>query len=599
MKKFLSIILCLFLLIPCFTLGVFAAEEEEEEEELSNLSLDASLKASSFWNASTHPKAVINGASIDDIKAHMKWSGHLNYWQPDSPSHNGDSSIDPHLQWLQFTFKGQNKGYKLIDHIDIYTYVGGCRSQNTFTVKALINGIWVELGSIKNNEVVQLDECPDRAMLRFEMPDTVVVEGATCQVNTKTVKVECTNFGVDASNCGHAWDVPIIYEVEIWGKTGKIPEIDLHDGALLSTNAALSGQLYASSSATGKFPALAGDSYLTTSWKANAKTTGEWIMAEFDKPYDLATLEFNLSAADAVFDCTIDVEVKINDVWSLAETVTAKTDKGEAANVDVDISGKTTAVEAVRLTFKETAGNPATVAEIIATIADGKKCEFLFEYMTTNRKQSAANGNLAIYGEPYASTTFDHLGISDVAYINDGAIMDADFAWYAKTFAAGQYCGVTLDKELAVNKVTLYFNDGIIGGYDARDYFVLGYEVQAKINGEFKTVATGTNLDSTKLKSTTNDKYIVTIDFDEVTTDDIRIAFTETDIGFAFLKELEIYGPFKYDGYSTYAHGRRMVATTKGFSDPFIINRASFMEQVSPVQSMFFSINDIRASLWI
>ena len=119
--------------------------------------------------------------------------------------------------------------------------------------------------------------------------------------------------------------------------------------------------------------------------------------------------------------------------------------------------------------------------------------------MTTNRKQSTANGNLAIYGEPYATSVFDHLGISDISYINDGAIADADYAWFAKSFEKGQYCGVTLKESKTVNKVTLYFNDAIIGGYNAREYYVIGFDVQVKLNdGTFKTVASGTNLDASK-----------------------------------------------------------------------------------------------------
>ncbi len=601
MKKLLSLILCILMIVPCLAIGAFA---EETEEELTNLALSAGIKATSYWNASTLPKSAVNGQSTGDIPKPGEWKGHNNFWNPSEPGRDNGTGkyvrLEEGVESFQFSFKGgANRGYKLIDSVDIYTRQT-CSNNPLYTVKALINGVWAEVGSMHQQDGRVLDGYDVTAYLvHFDLPETVLVDGVECKINTKSLKIEIREFA-EAGGCGHSWDVPCIYEFEVYGKTGFVPEIDLHDGALLTTNAAIGGQLSASSSATGRYPALGGDNFTSTSWLSKNTTDGEWIMSEFDKPYDLESLKLNLSYQDAVNSYTVKGEVRIGGVWSEVDSKTATTATAETADVSFDISGKSTAVEAVRFTFTAMNGKAACMSEIIATIADGKKCEFLNEFMTTNRKQSTAGGNLAIYGEPYATSVFDHLGISDISYINDGAIADADPAWYAKSFEKGQYCGVTLKEAKTVNKVTLYFNDAIIGGYDAREYYVIGYDVQVKTaDGTFKTVASGTSLDSAKANATGLDKYVVSFEFEDVETDDIRIAYTNTDVGFAFLKELEVYGPEVYGGYSTYAHGRKMVNKTANFSAPFILGRASFMNQISPVHTLLVSVNDFKASLWI
>jgi hypothetical protein len=601
MKKLLSLILCFLMIVPCFVFGAFA--EEETEEELSNLALSAGIKATSYWNASTLPKSAVNGESTGDIPKPGEWKGHNNFWNPCQPGRDNGTGpykrLEEGVESFQFTFKGLNRGYKLISYVDIYTRQT-CSNNPLYTVKCLINGVWTEVASMKQQQGEVLSGYGVEAYkLHLVLPEEVIVDGAVCKVNTKSLKIEIREFA-EAGGCGHGWDVPCIYEFEVYGKTGFVPEIDLHDGALLTTNAAIGGQISASSSATGRYPALAGDTLVSTSWVSKNTTDNEWIMSEFDKPYDLESLKLNIGMADAANSYSIDAEVKIGGVWSTVETKTVASSTGEIADVAFDITGKNLGVEAIRFTFSSQGGKAACMSEMIATIADGKKCEYLYEFMTTNRKQSTANGNLAIYGEPYATSVFDHLGISDISYINDGAIADADYAWFAKSFEKGQYCGVTLKESKTVNKVTLYFNDAIIGGYNAREYYVIGFDVQVKLaDGTFKTVASGTNLDASKANAKNLDKYIVSIDIPAIETDDVRVSFTNTDVGFAFLKELEIYGPEVYGGYSTYAHGRKTVAKTSAFGEAFVLGRASFMNQISPVHTLLVSVNDFKASLWI
>lgn len=598
MKKFLSILLCILMLVPCFAFSVFAEEEEGAEEEITNLALTAGIKATSWWNASTLPKSAINGASTGDIEQPGQWKGHNNYWKPCQPGRDGMGTgpyvrAEAGVESFQLTFRGVNRGYKIIDSVDLYVEKV-CSNNPKYTMVALINGVWVDIGSKYQEEGTLLSGYKGApSKIHFDIPETVMVDGTECKVNTKSVKLEIREFA-EAGGCGHGWDTPIIYEIEVYGKTGFIPEIDLHDGAVLTTNAALGGRISASSSASAQYPALAADNVTNTYWNSSATTDGEWICVDFDKAYDLDALEINLGACGANADYTIDAEVKINGVWSVAKTVEASATTGEADNVSIDLGTKNTAVEAIRFTYKSMGGKKASLTEIVATIAGGKKCEFLGEFMNASRKQSVAAGNVAIYGEPYASSVLEHLGISDTIYINDGIIEYTGNAWVASTFVGGAYCGVKLNKSFEVNRVTLYFNDLITENIPLETY-VLGFDVQVRDGDDYKTVASATSYNPDG--SDTN-KYIVSIEFDAVETDDVRILFTENDAGFPYIKELEVYATEKYDDYSTYAHGRSTIKTTKNFGDVTLVPRADFTIAFLPIYKMA-SITDIRASLWM
>lgn len=592
MKKFLSILLCLLMIVPCFAFSALA--EEEEEEEISNIALTAGIKASSYWNASTLPKSATNGVTEGDIGG-----GHNNYWRPSNPARDTWTGGTPGEASFQLTFKGKNRGYKLIDSVDIWVKFNaeGCSACDpTYDVQALINGVWTTVGKASESDATPVQGKPEAGIIHIDFPETVMVDDVECQINAKALRFMIDNFA--NTGCGANWHCPIIYEFEVWGKTGFIPEIDLHDGALLSTNAAVSGHRSASSSMNNQYPYLGADNSDASFWASKATTDGEWFQTLFDQPYDLESLELNFGSiiieagSNKTFTYTISTAVLVDGVWKDLGEQDVTTSTGKANNVTVDLGTNNIEVCGVKVTFVSTDGAQAAINEVIATIADKKKCEFLAEYLTTPRKQSAANGNIAIYGEPYAFSVMDHIGLSDVSYINDGGITTTDFAWYAKGFEKGQYCGVTLEEASKVNKVVLYFNDGIIGQYNARDYFVFGFDVQAKVDGEFVTVASGTNYNAKK------DEYIVSIEFDEVEATDIRIAFTEIDIGFTYIKELEVYGSTRYDDFSTYAHGRKNVAKTIDFGAAFVIGQANFSKVANPLRTML-TINDIRASLWI
>ena len=611
MKKILSIILCVLMILPCFLVGI-SAEEETEEPQLENLALNASLQASSTWNDSTPAKATIN----NNTKNNMKESYHDHFWQPNAPP--GDPNADPNLHFIRYSFRGPNKGYKLIDDVVLYVRKNSCLSNAKYTLKVLLFGEWVTIQSVDDVDIpyVSKDEFDydygnRYGKLTFTVPETVTIDDEEYPVNTTSIKIEIENVGAGEGGCGHWWDLPGIYQTVIMGETGFVPEFDVPVGAILSTNAALSGLASASSSPINKFPALAIDNKYDTSWASKKTTDGEWIMTEFDKAYNLASLELDFGGMDAEKSYEFDVDFRIDGTWVTAGSGSVKTSTTKddpKSRVEIPLESSTSSnVDAVRITFTKTNGVAASITEIIATIADGDKCIFLNEFMTAERKQSLANGNVAIYGTPYASSVFDHLGISDVSFINDGGISYGSSAWYASGFITNQYCGVTLDRKFKVNKVVLYFEDIIASdtptGYfslpedNIKGDYVLGFDVQVKNSkGKYETVASGTSF------NVKTNEHTVSFEFDEVVTDDVRVLFTQTDAGFAYIKELEIYADEKYDGYSTMPHGRKIPAVTTDFGKLTVTKRANWIDTISPLcqfASAKFDIVDIRASLWI
>jgi hypothetical protein len=169
-------------------------------------------------------------------------------------------------------------------------------------------------------------------------------------------------------------------------------------------------------------------------------------------------------------------------------------------------------------------------------------------------KQSCTKGNLAILGTAYASSNFPDY--SKISYINDGLIKAQNPSWYAHGFEIPSHCGVTLDETYIVNKVALTFDY-----IEPKGSAVMYFDIQAKVDGEYITVASGRSYDSAC-------NYQPVFSFDAVVTDDIRIVFTKNGGIFPNLRELEVYSdvdfPAAYRGYPTnYPIGGRAVTEFK------------------------------------
>ena len=389
------------------------------------------------------------------------------------------------------------------------------------------------------------------------------------------------------------WLIPIVQEVELWGHQAvTIPKFDVPEGAEVVTDAALGGMAGATTSADMCYPLLGNDRTKTTQWVArDYENQSYWI--DFDADYiinDIVINFGNMPADRAGSEYTYNLYVKKNGEWVLLQgnnsVTTDSTDVLNTFTVGETIGG-------FKVEFTSSTKDGANIAPSItdtnAGIADGKQCVFLSGYLNNYRASSIAQGNLAPYGTAYCSSSFDYSNISDVNFINDGQTdTNAAFSWYAQTFAKGTYCGITLKDTEDVTKVTLYFNDIIVEGKPAEH--VMTFDVCALVDGEFKVIKSGTSYDSTKKSS------IITVEFDApVRTNDVRIVYQSNGMVFPYLKELEIFAGEKlysaFDGYQLDTsvrtlHGR---APTTTFAARSIVKRATFMNEIAPLEFLVFA----------
>ena len=613
MKKIIAFVLCILMVVSCFMFTTSA-----EEEEFHDISKESLLKASSQWNYYSAPKYTIDG-KLDRITCAL---GGYEYFRPNAPGR--DPSVNIKDSWIEYRYKE----YKEIESIVMYALK---RSENIkYRLQVLVMGEWYEISTLPNNkadiyvytvdgkesngDTIKLGWDTDELVKAYNTanPDKPLPEG---NITTKKFRIY-----FDYTD---QWSPPIIYETVITGRKGVAPEFDVPDDAELSTNAALSGHMYASSSVSGHYPALGADN-TATYWAAKNTTDGEWIKAEFDKAYNISKLELDFSSVLTTNDGkdkndlnsyvaqTFDIEIKlmgIDGTWSSYATKTgiSTTHKPDEAKVlifeaatDSDVLKN---IKGVQVIFTNLGTNSfGAISEIDATIADGGKCIFLAGWMTDGRKTSLATGNIAVLGTPYCSSAFDYIGISEVSYIIDGQYADYSPCWYAGTMGTGEYCGVVLDLEegqkASISKVVLNFNDYITYDYynmitqvrenPVKDDYVLGFEVQAKqADGSYKKIASGSSYD------TVSKSYIVAFDFTDVVTDDIRVVFTSNDAGYAYLKELEVYasdiayGDTTQNGYCSLLTDKKVAKATaeSGFKIPHIIFRAPYMDIISPLAS--------------
>ncbi len=483
-----------------------------------------------------------------------------------------------------------NRAYVSNELYEITSVPGG-NHPIKFVIREDVGGSMFDVVYVEYQEVVRHDN---------ENKDPVINEDGS--VRTQTIVDNRYFFEYDENNkviikdktasTHDWWLIPIVQEVELWGHQAlTVPKFDVPEGAEVVTDAALGGMASATTSADMCYPLLGNDRNKTTQWVArDYENQSYWV--DFDNEYQIGdiTLNFgNMPAERAGSEYTYNLYVKKGNEWVLLKgnnsVVTDSTDVLATFEVAAAISGLK--VEFTSSTKDGEAIVPS-ITDTNAAISDGKQCVFLSGYLNNFRASSIAQGNLAPYGTAYCSSSFDYSNISDINFINDGQTTNDSFSWYAQTFAKGTYCGITLKDSEDVTKVTLYFNDIIVQGKP--EEHVMTFDVQALVDGEFKTIKSATSYDPTTKSS------VITVLFDEaVRTNDIRIVYQANGLVFPYLKELEIYAGDKlysaFDGYQLdpsvrTLHGR---APTTSFAPKTIVKRASFMNEIAPLEFLVFA----------
>lgn len=568
MKKFISLLLCSCLLAPLLVLSSLAEDINETPTASSNE--EAHIDTSDHYNIA--PEAiptVFSNYNLDSKPPYLNdgiIKGQINnytQWRPQTVQR--DPSVEGTDPWIKFKFNE----YKEISGITVLVDHGYTKD-DILIFEALVQGEWVHLGTSKYSESPGYEDQPGVRAVGIEIP---------YGITTKQVRVTFSEY--------LSWDPPMVCECFIMGKTGIAPEFDVPEGAYLSTNVALSGYAQASNSQINRYPALGNDDNNLSFWASDSTEDNQWYTVNFSKPYSVGEVGINLSAIkfiddsegdpiDESYSYKVRIELLAEEGWLTVFNENVTTSEGSDAIYKNQLDTPVVA-SAIKVTYINTNDNTATLTELIAITSNGDKCIYEGDIISTQQKISTAGGNLACYGTPYAESTFTFSGMSDVSYINDGLIDDFAYIWVSATPACPVYCGVALAEVNRVDTVVLYFNDAF--GIDSEgDNFVMSFDVYCKdANGNFNKVGSGTSYDNAAKRA------VVSVSFDAVMTDDVRIVFTSNGGRMPYLKELEVYGHnddksvYVYPHYSSLPTNRGIPYITEDFSEFTVAKRSKFM----------------------
>ncbi len=632
LRKILPMALCLLMVVPFFAFSSFAVNMSTTGEpgdksvigdEKLNFGPEGQGYHSSVWNLDRHSKYLNNGT----------YNHSYQFWAPNHWKRNPDKVSKDHdntREYVGFTFDE----HYLVEEIIIYTgsYKKGYNNIK-FTVDALILGEWKTVGTARQDDgEIAYEYNSDGEITKITIPlthpngdafvrcnecktvcDKSAKECTSCgsgnvklynDINTNNIRIKFTEYGEHAQRTDGSqatehdwWLVPNLQEVEVMAYTGYKPEFDVPMGAFLVTNAAISGMIGAEGQCQpNAYPGRAGDNNTGTAWKSRRKGAAvAW--SEFDQMYKIENVGFTLPAASGdeagtvyTYDIYILKEGTLEDgKWEKVVAGATATPGEKATSFVHDI----TPTEALAMKVEFTSvvdsygdSGYATISEFQAQIADGGKCIFLGDYLTESKKASSATGNLACYGTAYASSNFTYAGVSKTSFLIDGNTTYDDEAWIANNYILGTYAGVTLSEAHEITKVVLYFND-VLGGTDGK--YVFNFDIQAKVDGEFVKVGSGTSYDAGKKQ------YLSSIQLETpVYTDDIRIVFTSDAQTFPYMKEIEIFaGSYVYSSYSSgftldTSRTKGGPAVTTEFGYRTVAQRGKYFNKISPLS--YFNI---------
>ncbi|MBQ8393548.1 MAG: discoidin domain-containing protein [Clostridia bacterium] len=563
MKKILSLILCVCIMIPLFSLYTFAEGESNngsDTSEHTNIAPEAIPNV--FSNYYAYSKAPFLNDNI--IDGQINSNGAYEFWRPQTPQR--DPSVAGTDPWFTLKFTE----YKEISKISLLVELA-YSTECIVKYEALIQGEWIEIGTAKYSASPVYG-----GFSRVHEVSVTVAEPVT----TKQIRGTVSGY--------INWDPPMISECFVMGATGEAPEFDVPEGAYLTTNVVLSGYGEASSSKLNNYPALANDDSNLTFWRAKSNANGQWYKVEFDQPYSVNKIGVDLSAIKLVEDenneineaytFNVKVELLVNGAWTTVHTGELTSSEGSDGLFTKNLDSAVTA-SAIKITYLETNGNTPVLSELSAITSDGTKCMYIGDIISLHQKLSTAGGNLACYGTPYASSTFTYSNMSDASFINDGMIDKDAGIWVAETSACPTYCGVQLKDKMTVDTVVLYFNDNFGVDKDG-DNHVSSFDIQYKnSSGSYVTVASGTSLDLT------TGQPIVAIKFNPVVTDDIRVVFKTNGGTLPYLKELEVYSHnsngdvFVYSQFVGLPTEREIPSITESFAEYTVAKRPKLFKK--------------------
>lgn len=512
MKKLFSVILSIIFLLSTMANLAFATEAENQ---ISNIAPQGVSYSSSEKNSLWTPVKNIN----DGVLGQDTWEG----WECAYPT----------VQKGQDTSKGFSGEYCGIDFDDKFFEVSSVKlslgihrllgGQNMkYELKALVEGKWQTVATFMDS-----DTTPHNTEKHPTYEDVIADESAGHRTLadyeiTLNESVSSNNFRLCVSEFGKNYEggdvqvFPYIYELELYGKEAEAPDIILPEGATATTNIAWYSYPKASSSMKNHYPFLAIDENDETYWSPSDDDGAPSYTLVFDKEYSInkLTLIFKNEVAD------LEIIFVSGDSEKAEDCVGDISKQGENTCISYELEEEN--VTGVRVEF-----NGSERIELIALEAHMSRSRtyYLDKRFEASQISSASNGNIAIIGKPYASSSFTPY--SNVKYINDG--LKDDKQWFTGTINVPEYCGLTFDYPQKISRAVITVKSIYIYGIEA-----MSFEIQALVDGNYVKVAEGKSYNSESGYTT---EYV----FDEIETTDIRVVITQMGGAIPNITELELF----------------------------------------------------------
>ena len=543
MKKSISFLLSMALLLMCIPMVAFAEtvedteiSGEESETELTNVALNENALAygtsekNTLW---TPVVAIRDGQTSQDT-----WQG----WECRYPDiiYGSDTSkgFSGEYCGIKFLNKEYYEIHKININLGLHAAMGG---QNThYTVQCLVEGVWVTVADFYDSDTTPVVTNSDGSLKFSSYEDAMANDTSFYHigseisieleqpVTTNNVRVNVSEFAKNYPG-GDVLIFPYIYEVELIGRLGETPDLELPEGAVVSTNAGYHSYPEASSSASYRYPYNAIDGKPTTYWSPKVREAGESLSLVFTEAKKINSVLLNFGQYQDKMDITdykFDIEALIDGEWVVLGSGTSFDEENETLITQYSFDEVET--NAIRVKFIEGFRKAPTVYEFEAHLSVDKTY-YVEDRYDVNQRSSASKGNIAIIGTPYANRDF--LPYSDVNYIIDGKIDKDAYVWFTGVIDMPSYCGIKFNEKQLIDRVALYFHVPDEEGID-----IMSIQIQALIDGEYVTII--------ETKSYHEElKYSPAFKFDPIETDDIRVLYTAGNGTFANMKEIEIYSP--------------------------------------------------------
>lgn len=534
MKKFISLLMALIMMLSCMSMLAYAAETDEggektdENQELSNIALVESALpyASSEKNTLWTPAAALN----DGDKSADTWQG----WECAYPNIIYGSDTSKGFSGDYCGIKFLNREYyeitKMYVNLGLHAAMGG---QNPhYVAQCLVEGVWVTVAEFNDSDTKPLAyenyaDAMENDTSFYHIPAEIEIVFDE-PVTTNNFRITISEYAKNYPS-GDVLIFPYIYEIELTGKLGETPEIELPEGAVISSNIGYGSFPEASTSAEFRYPYRAIDGDIKTDWRPSKRDAGQYLILDFinAKKINKAVVNFGeYTGGSNLPDYPYEIQAFVNGEWiKVAEGTTF-----DEENLTLIMEHEFDEVETskLRLYFPGKFTIIPSVYEFEAHMSQ-EKTYYVENRYDSMQRISASKGNIAIIGNPYAS--HDFIPYSSIDYINDGRIDKDAYVWFSGVLDMPVYCGVEFNTKQLINKVAVYVHVPDEEGTD-----IMGIEIQALIDGEFVTLVKAKSYH--KLM-----KYTTVYEFDAVETDNIRILYTSGSGTFANLRELEIYSP--------------------------------------------------------